>query len=202
MLCLVAQLCLILCDPMTVARQAPLPMGILQARILERVACLESNPGLSHHRQILYYLSHQGSPRYKDGSWQNRELEPSSRARSLVISRHFLQRGNPAPVLTRYLEFLRDEHVLNFSLSSSHWRTWWDVTISSKANPKTDPFEDQEYWNESAKWKQNCFFHRKRVVSSEDRIICLSIEKNNFPLISVTYSLWRCKIIPRLPRWR
>ena len=38
MLCLVAQSCLILCNPANVARQAPLSMGILQARILEWVA--------------------------------------------------------------------------------------------------------------------------------------------------------------------
>ena len=37
-LCLVAQSCLILCDAWTVACQAPLSMGILQARILEWVA--------------------------------------------------------------------------------------------------------------------------------------------------------------------
>ena len=59
-LCLVAQLCPTLCDP----------MGILQARILEWVACAllqgifptqGSNPGLLQWRQILYHLSHQGS---------------------------------------------------------------------------------------------------------------------------------------------
>ena len=33
-LCLVIQSCLILCDTMAVARQAPLPMGIPQARML------------------------------------------------------------------------------------------------------------------------------------------------------------------------
>ena len=48
--------------------------GILQARILEWVACLSLlqgiftaqglNPGLSHCRHILYELSHQGSPIY------------------------------------------------------------------------------------------------------------------------------------------
>jgi len=46
--------------------------GILQARILEWVAIpfsrkeifptQGSNPGLPHSRQILYWLSHQGSP--------------------------------------------------------------------------------------------------------------------------------------------
>ena len=34
-LCLVAQSCLTLCDPWTIAGQAPLSMGILQARMLE-----------------------------------------------------------------------------------------------------------------------------------------------------------------------
>ena len=49
-LCLVAQLCLALCDPMDVAHQAPLSMGILQARILEWVAMPSSgdlpSPGI------------------------------------------------------------------------------------------------------------------------------------------------------------
>ena len=55
--------------PWTVARQAPLSMGILQARILEWVALLQgifpaqgSNPGLLHCKQIFYHLSHQKSP--------------------------------------------------------------------------------------------------------------------------------------------
>ena len=56
----------------TVAHQAPLSMEILQARILEWVAMPSSrgifssqglNPGLLPYRQILYHLSHQGSPR-------------------------------------------------------------------------------------------------------------------------------------------
>ena len=36
--CLVAQLCMTLCDPCTVAHQSPVSMGILQARILEWIA--------------------------------------------------------------------------------------------------------------------------------------------------------------------
>ena len=57
--------------PWTAARQAPLSMGILQARILEGVGCHAllqgifptqgSNPGSPHCRQILYRLSHQRS---------------------------------------------------------------------------------------------------------------------------------------------
>ena len=64
---LVAQSYPILCDPMDC--NPPLSVhGIFQARILE-YSLLQgifltqgSNPGLLHCRQILYYLSHQGSP--------------------------------------------------------------------------------------------------------------------------------------------
>ena len=56
----------------TSACRTPLSMGIVQARILEWVAMPPlqrifptqgSNPGLPHCKQILYHLSHQGSPR-------------------------------------------------------------------------------------------------------------------------------------------
>ena len=46
---LVSQLCPILCDPMDYTRQAPLSMGILQARILEWVA-MPSSRGSSQPR--------------------------------------------------------------------------------------------------------------------------------------------------------
>ena len=57
--------------PWTVAHQAPLSMGIIQARILKWVTTVlqgifptqGSNSGLPHWRWILYHLSHQGSPR-------------------------------------------------------------------------------------------------------------------------------------------
>ena len=53
--------------PGTVAYQAPLSMGILQARKLESVQggifpTQGSNMGLLHCRQFLYRPSHQGSP--------------------------------------------------------------------------------------------------------------------------------------------
>ena len=59
------------CVPTVCDLQAPLSMGILQARILEWVAMPSSqgifttqgsNPGLPRCRWILYSLSHQGSP--------------------------------------------------------------------------------------------------------------------------------------------
>ena len=48
-MCLVTQLCLTLWPPWTVAHQAPLSIGILQARILERVA-MPSSRGSSQPR--------------------------------------------------------------------------------------------------------------------------------------------------------
>ena len=79
MLSLVAQSCPTLANPWTVSRQAPLSVRILQARILEWAAMpmpcharedplqgifptQGSTPGLPQRRQILYHLSHQGSP--------------------------------------------------------------------------------------------------------------------------------------------
>ena len=65
---LVAQ-SLTLCNPMDYSPWGSSVRGILQARILEWVAILfsrgiflthRSNWGLSHSRQILYHLSHQG----------------------------------------------------------------------------------------------------------------------------------------------
>ena len=72
-LCLVAQSKSnsVFATPWTVARQAPLSTGILQARILEWVAMPSSrgifptqgsNPGLLNCRWILDHLSHQESP--------------------------------------------------------------------------------------------------------------------------------------------
>ena len=70
-MCLVAQLCLTLCDPVdcslpgsSVHGDSPGKNtgvgchGLLQGIFLTQ----ELNPGLLHCRQILYCLSHQGSP--------------------------------------------------------------------------------------------------------------------------------------------
>ena len=62
---LVALLHLTLCNPMDLSPPGSSVHGILQARILEWVVIpfsRESNLGLLHYRQILYCLSHQGSP--------------------------------------------------------------------------------------------------------------------------------------------
>ena len=67
----VAQSCPTLCKPMDCSPPGSSVHKILQARILEWVCYLllqgifptqGSNPGVLHYRQILYGLSHQGSP--------------------------------------------------------------------------------------------------------------------------------------------
>ena len=69
--CLVTQLCPTLCNTMVWSPPGSSVHAVLQARILEWVAIPFSrgifstqqlNLGLPHCRQILYHLSHQGSP--------------------------------------------------------------------------------------------------------------------------------------------
>ena len=69
----VAQSCPTLCDPMDSSlHQAPLSMGFSRQEYwsglpfpsLGNLPTQESNPGLSHCRQMLYHLSHQGSPKH------------------------------------------------------------------------------------------------------------------------------------------
>ena len=70
---LVVQSFLTLCDPMDCSPPGSSVHGILQARILQRVAILferisptqESNSGLLHCTQILYHLEPQGKPPLK-----------------------------------------------------------------------------------------------------------------------------------------
>ena len=71
LLCLVAWLCLTLCDPMncslpgsSVHRDSPgKNTGVGCHALLQGIFPTQgSNPGLLHCRQILYHLSHQGSP--------------------------------------------------------------------------------------------------------------------------------------------
>ena len=74
MLVLATQSCPTHCDSMDCSPPGSSVLGILQARTLEWVAMPSSrgifpaqglNPGLLHHRWILYRLSHQGSPSIK-----------------------------------------------------------------------------------------------------------------------------------------
>ena len=84
---LFAQSCGTLCDPMNYSPPGSSVHGIFQARILEWVAISfsrgSSQPrdptwGLLHSRQILYSLSHQGSPDLHEMSSQNMYLSISS----------------------------------------------------------------------------------------------------------------------------
>ena len=99
-LCLAAQSCLTLATPWTVACQAPLSMGILQAGLLEWVACFPprglpnpvSNPALLHCRRILYHLSLQGSP------WSNyTSIQNNNDNKKLFLFKQKKKKGNISP---------------------------------------------------------------------------------------------------------
>ena len=63
----VAQLCLTLCDPLYLYKPWNSPgqnTGVSSRSLLQGIFPTQGlNPGLPHCRQILYQLSHQGSPR-------------------------------------------------------------------------------------------------------------------------------------------
>ena len=109
----VPQACLILCGPTDCSPPGSSVHGILQATILERGAHFllqifptqGSNPGLLHCRQILYHLSHQGSPllepmglRGQDVTTENQR--PCSSQQRISRAHHF---SAPMPLFPRYL---------------------------------------------------------------------------------------------------
>ena len=94
-LCLVAQWCLTLCDPMdyslpcsSVHRDSPgQNTGVGCHALLHRIFPTQGlNPGLMHCRWILYHLSHQGNPQILEwpipspGDFPNPGIEPGSPA--------------------------------------------------------------------------------------------------------------------------
>ena len=87
-----AQPCLTLCDPMDCSPPGPFVHGDSPGKDTG-VGCLHGifptqreNPGLPHHRQILYRLSDQGSPRILE--WVARRglvfMEPLQKIRSSI----------------------------------------------------------------------------------------------------------------------
>ena len=90
--------------PWIVDHPASLSMGILQARICIGVGCHAllqgifptqgSNPGLPHCGQILYHLSHQGSPRILEWvtyPFSRGSSQPRNQTRiSCIIGRFFI----------------------------------------------------------------------------------------------------------------
>ena len=84
--------------PWTVARQAPLHgdslgknTGVSCHALLQGIfPTQELNPGLSHCRQILYHLSHQGSPRVINNGSLSKPLEANVSKLLLVLSLHFI----------------------------------------------------------------------------------------------------------------
>ena len=103
----------------TAVFQSPLSMGILQARILEGLPYPPpgdrpnpgSNPGLPHCRQILYCLSHQGSPRIlvaypflRGSSWPRNQTGGLLHCRQILYQLSSYQ-GSPKIKQTGYWAF-------------------------------------------------------------------------------------------------
>ena len=130
----VAQSCPTLCNPMDYTVH-----GILQARILEWVAFPFSrvssqtqwNSGFPHCRQILYQLSHQGSPRILEwvaypfssgSSWpRNWAGSPALQADSLPAE----PPGKPIYVVKQILNL---KWIINYFFSESYCTHSWYLT--------------------------------------------------------------------------
>ena len=109
----VTQLCPTLCDPMDYT-----VLGILQARILESVAFPFSRASSQprdqtqapHCRQILYQLSHKGSPRILQSvaySFSNGSSRPKNQTRVSCIAGKFFTNWaiEGSPFISRYIRF-------------------------------------------------------------------------------------------------
>ena len=152
---LVAQLCLILCDPMDCSSPGSSAHGILQTRVLEWVAITFSgdlpdkgwNPALLHCRQILYHLRHQGNPRFliKNGPWHSYPYH----YRQNSLERHKLKSDCTACVCVCVCVCLRT-HTCRCTLSRSVascalvFAAPWTVDCQA---PRSMEFSRQQYWS-------------------------------------------------------
>ena len=99
MLCFSLSVRLTLCDPMDCSPPGSSVHGDSLGKNT-RVSChallqgifqtQELNPGLSHCRQILYHLSHQGSPHIVNNGSLSKPLEANVSKLLLVFSLHFI----------------------------------------------------------------------------------------------------------------
>ena len=90
--CLIAQTCLTLATPWTVAHQAPLSMRFYRQEYwsgLPFPSIQESNRGLLHCRQTLYQLNYEGSP-YNNNININKNMITENNLRSFVRKQGFL----------------------------------------------------------------------------------------------------------------
>ena len=158
------QLCLILCDLMDIGCQAPLSMGIFQARILEWVAMSTSRKssrprdgtqvsciaGASH-------LNHQGSPRilqwvayhfFRGSSWSRNETGVSCIARGFFTSWATREALCCMCVLSHFSRIqlfvipLAVAHQASLSMGFSRQERWSGLPFPTPGylpNPRTEP---------------------------------------------------------------
>ena len=116
---------------MDCSRQAPLSMGILQARMLEWVAMPSfqgifptqgSNPGLLHYKLILYCLSHKESPLTLTKAYESKQALPLL---FLHLSTYFFRRCSTELFLyahhsVQFLDTLQSAQTDNTSSNASY----------------------------------------------------------------------------------
>ena len=130
--CLVADIWLFVTS-WTVARQVSLPMGILQARLLEWVAMPSSressqpggtgqglNPGLLHCWWILYCLSHQGSPwtlEWVACPFSRGSSRPKDQTRSLALQADSLPAELPGKPISVWVYIYPNHFAIHLKLT-------------------------------------------------------------------------------------
>ena len=137
----VAQLGPTLCDPMDCSLPGFSIHGIFQARVPEWVAISfsrassptqGSNPGLPHCRQILYPLSHQGSPG-STGSTTHFPFSTSLQPKRITLSKVLLPTlGHSRPV-TRWAENLGLYYLISVQDNTERLPPYRTVTGSTEA---------------------------------------------------------------------
>ena len=156
--CLVTQLCPTLCDPMDcIACQAPLSLGILQARILERVAMPSSGGIFLHCKQILYHLSQDwvAYPFCRGSSWPRNQTGVSCIAGRFFTSWKWKSLGrvrfcDPMDYIVHGIPQarIRERVAFPFSRGSSQPRYRTQVSrIVGRFFTSWAPREAQEYWS-------------------------------------------------------
>ena len=155
--------------PWTVARQAPMSVEVLQARILEWVALTFSrassqtqgpNPGLPHCRQIIYQPNHQGSPRIREqvacpisrGSSRPRNqtrvscgaggffIKWATWDQSELYKRLPLKPASSPPTSSQSTDWI--SYAIYTAVFQKLFNTWLCIYVSATLNPSHSPSPD------------------------------------------------------------
>ena len=140
----VAQLCLTLCDPMDCSPWNSLGQktGMGSCSLLQGIFPMQGlNSGLLHCRQILYQLSHQGSPRilvWVTYLFSSKSSPPRNRTRVSCIAGRFLTNWTIREALggRRVSDVIIGEQQTNPEFGTLGRNSWLSSTTSQKHEKK------------------------------------------------------------------